>query len=213
MDKDTVISESVTEYCNDDNISNHIPLHPKRNNIYNKFLQLLNNYLEENKEEYKDKYNETKLKKMAINIERGIFNYALKLYFNSSSKKNTYWCDIFKMYYIHRSTIIYSNLNPKSSIKNTELIKKLFNNEFNEFTLTHFNTQELFPEKYNYLTKLYDLDKLIIKTDQEIPDGIIKCKKCRSYKTTYYEMQTRSADEPTTKFVTCHKCDTKFKVY
>ena len=209
-----MLTELITECCNNDlDLSSHIPNHPKRNKIYNKFLELLNNHFEENKKEYNENYNDIKIQKMAINIERGIFNYALKLYLNSSITKNTHWCDSFKMYYMHRSIIIYSNLNPKSSIKNTQLIKKLFNNEFNEFELTHFNTQQLFPEKYDQLTKLYDLDKIIIKEDKEIPDGIIKCKKCRSYKTTYYEMQTRSADEPTTKFVTCHKCYTKFKVY
>lgn len=41
--------------------------------------------------------------------------------------------------------------------------------------------------------------------------GIFKCKKCKTYKTTYYEMQTRSADEPMTVFVTCHKCDSRWK--
>jgi len=209
-----MLTDMITECCNNDlDLSSHIPIHPKRNKIYNKFLELLNDYFKENKEKYKEEYNENKLQKMAINIERGIFNYALKLYSNSSNLKNTYWCSSFKMYYMHRSIIIYSNLNPKSTIKNTQLIEKLFNKQFNEFELTHFNTQQLFPEKYDQLTKLYDLDKVIIKEEKEIPDGIIKCKKCRSYKTTYYEMQTRSADEPTTKFVTCHKCDTKFKVF
>ena len=32
------------------------------------------------------------------------------------------------------------------------------------------------------------------------------CKKCRSKRCTYYEMQTRSADEPSTLFVTCLDC-------
>lgn len=41
--------------------------------------------------------------------------------------------------------------------------------------------------------------------------GIFKCEKCRQYKTTYYQMQTRSADEPMTVFVTCHVCKLTWK--
>ena len=32
------------------------------------------------------------------------------------------------------------------------------------------------------------------------------CNKCKSKKCTYYELQTRSADEPATIFVTCINC-------
>lgn len=41
--------------------------------------------------------------------------------------------------------------------------------------------------------------------------GIFLCNKCKGYKTTYYELQTRSADEPMTVFVTCHECDITWK--
>jgi len=37
------------------------------------------------------------------------------------------------------------------------------------------------------------------------------CKKCRSKKCTYYEMQTRSADEPATVFVTCLDCGKRWR--
>ena len=50
-----------------------------------------------------------------------------------------------------------------------------------------FTSKELFPERYNQLTQLYGLDKVIVREEKEIPDGMIKCNKCRSYKTTYYE--------------------------
>lgn len=41
--------------------------------------------------------------------------------------------------------------------------------------------------------------------------GLFKCGKCRGYKTTYYELQTRSADEPMTVFITCHDCKITWK--
>jgi len=48
--------------------------------------------------------------------------------------------------------------------------------------------------------------------DDEDYKGAFKCGKCRQWKTTYYEMQTRSADEPMTVFITCHVCDSHWKL-
>jgi transcription elongation factor S-II len=41
--------------------------------------------------------------------------------------------------------------------------------------------------------------------------GQFKCGKCKSVKTTYYQLQTRSADEPMTTYVTCMSCGSKWK--
>lgn len=43
------------------------------------------------------------------------------------------------------------------------------------------------------------------------PDGAFVCRRCKSKKTTYYEMQTRSADEPMTIFVTCLNCENRWR--
>jgi DNA-directed RNA polymerase subunit M/transcription elongation factor TFIIS len=41
--------------------------------------------------------------------------------------------------------------------------------------------------------------------------GQFKCGKCKSVKTTYYQLQTRSADEPMTTYVTCLGCSNRWK--
>jgi DNA-directed RNA polymerase subunit M/transcription elongation factor TFIIS len=189
-----------------------IPKHQKRKKIYNTFYQLLkeyNNSPDYNKEN--TQITEDKIQKMALNIERGIFNYALHVYTKKGGVKSTYWCDEFKMYYMHRTVIIYNNLNYKSNIKNTNLIKRFFNNDFNEFELVKTNPEELFPEKYAQLTSLYGLDKVENTVQMEVPDGIFKCRRCQSYKTTYYQLQTRSADESLTTYVNCTNCGNKWK--
>ncbi len=45
----------------------------------------------------------------------------------------------------------------------------------------------------------------------ENQDGIFKCRRCNSLKTTYYSLQTRSSDEPMTCFVTCTECKNRWK--
>jgi DNA-directed RNA polymerase subunit M/transcription elongation factor TFIIS len=47
---------------------------------------------------------------------------------------------------------------------------------------------------------------------EDMPDGMFKCKNCKSYKTTYVEKQTRSADEPMTIFITCMLCGNVTKI-
>jgi len=41
--------------------------------------------------------------------------------------------------------------------------------------------------------------------------GQFRCRKCNGNKTTNYQMQTRSADEPMTVFITCLKCGHKWR--
>ena len=44
-----------------------------------------------------------------------------------------------------------------------------------------------------------------------VPEGAFTCSKCKSKKTTFYEMQTRSADEPMTVFIQCINCGKRWK--
>ena len=46
---------------------------------------------------------------------------------------------------------------------------------------------------------------------QEAETDQFKCGKCKKRKCRYYQMQTRSADEPMTTFVTCVNCGNKWK--
>jgi DNA-directed RNA polymerase subunit M/transcription elongation factor TFIIS len=49
------------------------------------------------------------------------------------------------------------------------------------------------------------------KTDNDDYEGQFKCRKCGSKKTDYYQLQTRSADEPMTTYVTCKACGNRWK--
>jgi len=49
------------------------------------------------------------------------------------------------------------------------------------------------------------------KRQNEDYEGMFKCGKCKSKKTDYYQLQTRSADEPMTTYVTCMACGNRWK--
>jgi transcription elongation factor S-II len=179
----------------------YIPKHPYRQNVYNKIFELLT---KNNTEQYS--YTSDDIQKFALNIERGIFNYAVG---NSSRSE---WDFMFKHVYTSKAVRIYTNLNPDSYIKNTELIHRFFRKEFTEFELAKFESEQLFPSRYYELLAQYgtDVSKEVNKPDENV-QGMFKCGKCKTYKTSYYQMQTRSADEPMTTFVTCHNCNNRWK--
>eukprot|EP00898_Chlorokybus_atmophyticus_P007461 jgi/Chlat1/7716/Chrsp66S07186 len=58
--------------------------------------------------------------------------------------------------------------------------------------------------------KLYDCQRGSIESTGATTDQF-KCGKCGQRKCTYYQMQTRSADEPMTTYVTCVNCNNRWK--
>mmetsp|Transcript_50049 Transcript_50049/g.100800 ORF Transcript_50049/g.100800 Transcript_50049/m.100800 type:complete len:177 (-) Transcript_50049:75-605(-) len=50
-----------------------------------------------------------------------------------------------------------------------------------------------------------------LKHGQQRITGMFTCGKCKGVKTTYFQMQTRSSDEPMTTFVTCLTCNNRWK--
>jgi transcription elongation factor S-II len=143
---------------------------------------------------------------LAKNIEISIFNYTLKEAMRKKIVKkweNKYFVQL----YVNRLRTLITNMENNTklqmSIKNKEITKKSLEN------LTH---QEMNPPIWTALIdakikrdKNMTSDNMMAATDQ------FKCYKCKKRKCTYYEMQTRSADEPMTTFVTCLNCGNRWK--
>ena len=162
----------------------------------------------------KIKYNLNKLlddEKKSTNLEKGIFNYTIK---KSNELKiiksweNNCFVDI----YFNKFKSIYTNLDENSYIKNTNLIIKIKNNEILPQDIPFMSHQELFPEKWNELVQnKIKRDNAKYNVDLEAATEEFMCYKCKKRKCTYYQLQTRSADEPMTTFVSCLNCGNRWK--
>lgn len=187
-----------------------VPTHPTRARVFNAFYSLINSVCQH--EDFKDVIHDNiNPKKIALNLERGIFNYILE---KRSSNNDVTWNDSFASIYRMRSVTIYSNLNPFGYLKNTNLIRKLLIRELDEFTLCRLDSAQLFPERHQELMEKYKKEvgnEVYSIPLEDRPDGILQCRKCKSWKTTYTERQTRSADEPTTKFCACFACGNRWR--
>jgi transcription elongation factor S-II len=141
----------------------------------------------------------------ANNLEKGIYNYALKeANFRKVVKKwdNPYYIQI----YLDRLRSIYINLN------NSVLLNSVKDGTIKVKTLAFMTHQEMQPEKWDALIQAkIKKDKSKYDTQQEAMTDTFKCRKCHSNKCSYYQMQTRSADEPMTTFVTCLECANRWK--
>jgi DNA-directed RNA polymerase subunit M/transcription elongation factor TFIIS len=186
-------------------MESYIPEQVERKKVYQTFLNILTSQLDKD-ENSEYIFHSDAIMKMALNLERGVYNHTL---FNRS-KGEKYWNVSFKQRYILRAVVITSNLNPDSYVKNTGLLKRLLSKEIDEFTLTSLDSKGLFPEQWEYLCKLYPVE-VVNEADDTTEDGVFQCRKCKSYKTTYYQLQTRSADEPMTTFATCKNCGNRWK--
>ena len=120
---------------------------------------------------------------------------------------------IFKNTYIHKCISVFTNLDPNSYIHNSKLIEKVRSGEIKAYEVGNLSSQELFPEHWQEIKEQKERkDKMTyeIRTEQ-IVRGLYKCKKCKGDKVSYYELQTRSADESTTLFITCCNCYYRWK--
>ena len=92
--------------------------------------------------------------------------------------------------------------------KNTQLVDLLRRGDMEPQQLAFMTHQEYNPERWRKLieTKM-KRDESKYTDNIQASTSMYTCKKCKSKRCTYYEMQTRSADEPATIFVTCLDCD------
>jgi len=150
-------------------------------------------------------------KKLSLNLEKGIFNYTIQ----TARLRNIVrkWDNkAFVMIYVDKFKSILLNLNAKSTVKNKELLKRLKKGEFKAHELAFMTHQELYPEKWKYLIdKKIKRDKSEGVVDLSAATDEFFCFKCKKRKCSYYQMQTRSADEPMTTFVTCLLCGNNWR--
>ena len=143
-------------------------------------------------------------------LEMEIFNYAIR----DAIQRNIVptWNILLKKIYVNKARSLYINLNPESYVKNTRLFERMKKMEFSPSELVNMSTQELFPEHWKQLIdEKYRKNKVLYETKKEAMTDQFKCRKCKSRETCYYEMQTRSADEPMTIFITCLNCGNRWK--
>ena len=150
-------------------------------------------------------------KEEVVQLEKGIFEaayqYAQKQYIARNWKTETF-CEVYRQ--MVRS--VFSNLHPASPVKNTRLLTRVKEGEFPLSTVPFMTAYEMYPERWFALKdKLLQREQKILEGNKSRATDQFKCRRCQKRECTYYELQTRSADEPMTIFITCLNCGKEWR--
>lgn len=176
------------------------------NNDTNNYVNIEMNKVSQKDDSLKD-YNKTlnSCQRMAYNLEVSIYNYVIKESNNLKVHKkwdNPYFVEL----YVNRLRSIYMNL------KSDKFKNDIINKNIQIDKLANMNHHELNPERWKLsIEKKIKRDTLKYERKMEAATDTFTCRKCKSKECNYYQMQTRSADEPMTTFVSCINCGNRWK--
>jgi transcription elongation factor S-II len=145
--------------------------------------------------------------KVAKKLEKSIYNFTI-VKARAEKVERSWDCRIFYMFYKNKALSMIFNL------KNGVLKEKIEKNEFEISQIPYFAPWELWPEKYeDYFQKKLkkEMTQLKALAEEQNTVGMYTCGKCKSNCTTFFSLQTRSADEPMTNYITCKKCGNNWK--
>lgn len=97
-----------------------------------------------------------------------------------------------------------------------DLLEKMKNGEHSIKGFVNAKPWEICPEKWSEAfdqsakraLRFSDASSVDPET---MPDSLLQCGKCKSHKTSYFELQTRSADEAMTVYARCFACGARWK--
>ena len=144
-------------------------------------------------------------------VEVGIYNKAIS-YARERAVPLSWKSDAFREVYLATARRVFANLSKTGYIANQRLSVRLSEGEFAPHELATMEPENLYPEKWADIVQ-----KEIMKSQAAYEVTIVAmsdriyCGKCKKNKVTYYEQQTRSADESCTIFFQCLHCGHRWK--
>lgn len=146
-----------------------------------------------------------------LQLEVGIYNASL-----DEAKRRlvplTWEHDTFKWIYTMITKRIASNFQPTSYVGNNHLIERWKDGEFTLDALGHWTPYELEPSHWKDLKdQQFRREQRILEGNLAMATDRFRCSRCQKKLCSYYELQTRSADEPMTIFISCLNCGKRWK--
>ena len=143
--------------------------------------------------------------KSGRNLERSVYNWTIREATARKIIKKWGNSQFYHLYYMHLRSV-YINL------KNTNLIDLIVAGDIDVENVANMTHQEMDPNRWSEYIKAKSIkDKIKFEQNIEAMTDIFTCRKCKSNKCSFYQLQTRSADEPMTIFVTCLNCGKRWK--
>jgi transcription elongation factor S-II len=150
---------------------------------------------------------ETSPSKLALNLEKSIYNYAVRE--ADSRKVVKKWINpYFVTLYTDRFRSFHWNWINTASFR-----AAILSGQMTPQVLAQSSTADLAPEKWRDLMEMKRRkDMSRYQTDQQASTDMFKCGRCGSRRCRHYELQVRSADESCSVYITCLNCNNRWRV-
>lgn len=138
-----------------------------------------------------------------VNVEKGVYNATIRHCKENKVVKK--WSNpAFKDLYLAKLKTVFFNLRTNAELR--ERIKGC------PQSIAFMTPQEMNPAQWAHLTEQkMKRDKYLTTQTMKSTTDVYTCFKCKKNECTYYQLQTRSADEPMTTFVTCVNCESRWR--
>jgi transcription elongation factor S-II len=147
----------------------------------------------------------------STHLEKAIYNCTIKEAKNRNvirKWENKY----FTLLYVTRLRSIIKNISNNYLTYNEKLYDKIKNHELKAVNLAAMRHQEMNPGVWSELIDAkIKRDKNATTLNIASSTDEFFCYRCKTRKCTFYQLQTRCADEPMTTFVTCLNCGNHWK--
>lgn len=166
----------------------------------------------------------------ARNVERSVYNWAVQT--TRERGEGSSWENrLFHLRYKSKLTGLLQELKRSPMVGLTlevkdgrvvasltpapQLVHRLRRKELEAKNLARYPADVLWPDgpmaAAIFKHRARDLAMEAAKAKEEDYSGMFTCGRCKSKRTTFYLLQTRSADEPMTAFITCISCGNRWK--
>ena len=146
---------------------------------------------------------------VAAEMEQGILEYSESFAEEENLDPGS---RLYEQLYVSKAREIVDNLDPNGYLKNTALLKRVRAGDVAAKEVAKLSPQDLFPEMWQALMEeKRKKEELKFASRVQATTDAYRCRRCGSTACTFYELQTRSIDEPMSTFLTCTQCGSSWK--
>lgn len=139
-------------------------------------------------------------------LEHGVFKATVQ----EAQRRHVtcHWKNVlFQHIYQTKTRQVVGNLLPESYVANKSLLHDLKTGKYTLEEICKFDAYKLSNDMWkDFFHRRQQQEKRQLEGNKAMATDQFLCTRCHKRECTYYEMQTRSADEPMTIFITCMNC-------
>ena len=145
----------------------------------------------------------------ARDMEIGVYNWCLS-YAEAHRMVRSWKSTLFRDLYAWKARSVIANVDPTSYVGNTGLLGRLLNKEVAPHEVAFMRPEQAYPERWRDVIDAKSQREEYMKSARPaaMTDQFV-CRRCKSRRCEYTELQLRSCDEPATLFISC--CDCSFR--